>query len=311
MFADNKYWKRIESFLPDHNKISESLKPEEKWHAFDGMEIRYDEYTPEKESNISVIALHGVGGNGRLLSFIAVPLAKAGLHVICPDLPGYGYSKAKPDFDYSDWIETGAYFAQKEIEKGKKVVLFGLSAGGMLAYNVVCKIGSADGLIVTNILDNRYQAVRDYSAKNKFHARIGIRLLGALPGFLRKIEIPVKSVANMRKIVNQIELLKIMLKDRAGSGSRVSIDFLLSMMNMIPLTEPEDFNSCPVLMVHPEKDEWTPVEVSRLFFDRIKAEKKLVMLEDAGHFPFSQPGIGQLEKACLKHISESNEMELS
>lgn len=303
MFKENVYWRKIQDFLPEHNQISEDCEPEEKWISYNGIEIRYDEYKPKKNSEISIVALHGVGGNGRLLSFIAVPLVKAGFNVICPDLPGYGYTKIDSDFDYSSWIEVGSFMARKELEKGRKLFMFGLSAGGMLAYNVTCNIGKAEGLIVTNILDNRYQLVRDYSAKNKFHSRIGIKLLGALPGFIRKLKIPVKEVANTRTIVNQRELLNIMLKDKTGSGSSVSINFLLSMMNMVPLEEPENFKICPVLMVHPEKDQWTPVKVSRLFFDRIESEKNLVMLGNAGHFPVESPGLQQLEKACVDFLS--------
>lgn len=302
MFYQNIYWEKIQNFLPEHNRITQDFMPEEKSHTGKDIEIRYDEYSPKKKSDISIVALHGVGGNGRLLSFIAVPLVKAGFNVICPDLPGYGYTRMDKDFKYSEWIETGSIVAQKELDKGRKVFLLGLSAGGMLAYNVACNIRNIGGLIITNILDNRYRIVRDYSAKNKFHSRIGIKLLGSMPEFIRKLKIPVKSVANMQKIVNRKELLKIMLKDKAGAGSFVSIDFLISMMNMIPLIEPEDFEICPVLMVHPAKDDWTPVEASRLFFDRIKTEKKLVMLENAGHFPIEQPGLAQFEAACVEFL---------
>jgi hypothetical protein len=35
---------------------------------------------------------------------------------------------------------------------------------------------------------------------------------------------------------------------------------------------------------------WTPVEISQLFFDRIKAPKKLKILENAGHFPIRITG---------------------
>ncbi len=303
MFLKNKYWEKIQDFLPEHNHVSEDYKPQEKWINCNGIDIRYDEYNPSANSKISIVVLHGVGGNGRLLSFIAVPLVKAGFNVICPDLPGYGYTKIDSCFDYSTWIEVGTFMANEELKKGRRLFIFGLSAGGMLAYNVTCNISQVEGLIITNILDNRYQMVRDFSAKNKFHSRFGIKFLKILPDFMKKNEIPVKSVANTRTIVNQKELLKIMLKDKVGSGSSVSIKFLLSMMDMIPFTEPEDFEICPVLMAHPEIDQWTPVKVSRLFFDRIKSEKKLVILENAGHFPIESPGLQQLEKACIEFIS--------
>lgn len=305
MFKNNVYWKKIEAFLPEENRISEEYMPNEKWYDFNNIRIRYDEYKPKKESNVSIVIFHGVGGNGRLLSFIAIPFVKAGFNVICPDLPGYGYTKIDKVFDYSTWIDVGKFVADRELEKGNELFLFGLSAGGMLSYNVACKVESIKGLLVTNILDNRYQVVRDYSAKNKFHSRVGIRFLGALPEFLKKIRIPVKEVANTRTIVNKKDLLKIMLKDKVGSGSSVSIKFLVSMMHLIPIIEPEEFEKCPILLAHPEEDRWTPVKTSKLFFDRIKASKKITLLQNAGHYPIESPGLQQLGKSCIDFINEN------
>ncbi|MGM5487804.1 MAG: alpha/beta hydrolase [Nanobdellota archaeon] len=270
---------------------------------YNNIKIRFDEYKPWKKSDTSIVIFHGVGGNGRLLSFIAIPLLKAGYNVIYPDLPGYGYTMYSGDLDYAMWVDVGSFMVNKEMEKGKKIYLFGLSAGGMLAYNVACNTKKIAGLIVTNILDNRYQIVRDYSAKNRFQSRIGIKIMGMISVYLQKrIRIAVKEVANMRTIVNDKELMKILMRDKVGSGISFSLYFLLSMIRYIPLVEPEDFSLCPVLLVHPEQDMWTPVDISKLFFDRIKAPRWLQMLKNAGHFPIESPGLQQLEKELLSFI---------
>jgi alpha-beta hydrolase superfamily lysophospholipase len=303
MFEKNEYWKQIQQFFPEHNRISDACRPEECTVQFRDNIIRYDEYTPERESNVSIVMFHGVGGNGRILSFIGVPLAKAGYHVVCPDLPGYGYTRVRDTLDYPLWIDVGSFMVRREIERGRKVYVFGFSAGGMLAYNVVCTVEEVEGLIVTNILDNRYQEVRDSSAKNKFQSRIGIRLMNLLPAWAQKrLKIAVKEVANMRTIVNDRLLLNILLKDKASAGSSVPLYFLVTMMKSIPLIEPQQFSLCPVLMTHPEDDRWTPVEVSRLFFDKIQAPKRLRMLENAGHFPIESPGLQQLEEESINFI---------
>ncbi|HSM23651.1 MAG TPA: hypothetical protein VK856_02180 [Anaerolineaceae bacterium] len=52
--------------------------------------IRFDEYKAKYNSDTSIVIFHGVRGNGRLLSFIAVPLVKAGYNAIVPDLHVYG-----------------------------------------------------------------------------------------------------------------------------------------------------------------------------------------------------------------------------
>ncbi len=306
MFSSNKIWQQVQKYLPEENRISDKIQPVEKVAAYQDMEIRYDEYSPIKESDTTVVIFHGVGGNGRLLSFIAVPLVKAGFNVICPDLPGYGYTKGPGSHDYSTWIEVGAFMVEREIHRGRKTFAFGLSAGGMLAYNVCCKAKDVRGLIITNILDNRLQIVRDYSAKNKFHSRIGIKMLDSLPSRIRKIRVPVRMVANMNAIVNSREVLKLLLKDRVGSGSSVSISFLLSMMKSVPLIEPEDFDICPVLLAHPEIDKWTPTEISKLFFDRISCTRDFTLLENAGHFPIESPGLQQLNQASVSFITKYN-----
>ena len=303
MFKNNTYWKKVEKFLPEYNRISDKYIPEEKTTSYNEINIRLDEYKPKTPSDISIVIFHGVGGNGRLLSFIAVPLVKAGYNVICPDLPGYGYTTYKEPIDYTTWIDVGSFLVNKEIEKEKRVYVFGLSAGGMLAYNIACNTKNVAGLIITNILDNRHQIVRDYSAKNKFQSRVGIKLMILMPKSLQKIvKIAVKEVANMRTIVNDRQLMEILLEDEVASGSSVSVYFLISMIKSIPLIEPEEFSVCPVLLTHPEDDRWTPVEISKLFFDKIKAPKKLKMLENAGHFPIESPGLKQLEQECINFI---------
>jgi len=303
MFENNLYWEKIQQFLPEHNRISDEFMPAEKTIKYKKINIRFDEYKPKSHSDTSVVIFHGVGGNGRLLSFIAVPLMKAGYNVICPDLPGYGYTSYEEPIDYTTWINVGSFMVNKEIEKGRKVYVFGPSAGGMLAYNVVCKREKVAGLVVTNILDNRFQIVRDYSAKNKFQSRVGIKLMDLMPEFLQKIvKIPVKEVANMKTIVNDRNLMEILLEDKVASGSSVPINFLITMIKSIPLIEPEEFDICPVLLAHPEDDRWTPVEISNLFFDKIKAPKRLQMLKNAGHFPIETPGLQQLETEFINFI---------
>ncbi len=300
MYSDNKSWKEMQTLLPIKNRIDEILRPEEKYIEVNGMEIHIDEY--ENNSKTTIVVLHGVGGNGRLVSFFAVPLARAGYNVICPDLPGYGFSKYKRSISYTDWIEVGSNIVKTELSKGRNVFIIGLSAGGMLAYNVACKHQEISGLIFTNILDSREEEVRIYSAKNKFQAKYGIRLLNLLPHFIRNINIPIRLVTNMNGLVNNKEMLSVLLKDKVGAGSNVNVNFLLSMINSTPIIEPDIFKKVPVLMVHPGNDLWTPVRISEIFFNRIASNKCKVILENAGHFPVEEPGLTQMEKAISNFL---------
>jgi alpha-beta hydrolase superfamily lysophospholipase len=303
MYKDDKIWESIQDYLPDNCKIDENIFPKEAYMDFNNSRIHLDIYEPKKTNNIVLVIFHGVGGNGRLLSFLAVPIVKSGIKVICPDLPGYGFTDYKGKITYQSWIDVGNYIVKNELEKGNNVFILGLSAGGMLSYNIACT-NNVSGLIVTNILDNRESEVVKYSVKNKFIGNHGIRIIKKMPLFIKNIQIPIKMVTNMNGIVNNKKVLRILLKDKRGAGNKISINFLLTMMEYKPLLEAEDFNKIPVLLAHPGEDKWTPVRISELFFDKICSIKKKIILKNAGHFPIEEPGINQLIKGIHGFIDD-------
>jgi len=73
-------------------------------------------------------------------------------------------------------------------------------------------------------------------------------------------------------------------------------------MTTVPATEPEDFTACPVLLAHPGADRMTDIALSRRFFDRLAAPKRMIVLEGASHMPTEHPGIDQLEAAVLEFL---------
>jgi len=46
--------------------------------------------------------------------------------------------------------------------------------------------------------------------------------------------------------------------------------------------------------------------MSRPFFDRLKVPKRLVMLDNAGHFPIEEPGVSELRTALLDFLAEGS-----
>ena len=307
-YTSQQTWKSISGYFPENKRIDYNSQPEETFIPWLNGSIHLDQYR-NPDAPARVIMLHGVGGNGRILSFMGVPLFKKGLEVICPDLPGYGYTGTKSDdITFDGWISAVNHIIEKETANDHRpLFLFGFSLGGTLAYHVAAKNSKVKGIITTCLLDQRIRKVRDYSAINKTMSRFGpafLKLFNAtIPGFM----LPMKWVANTGAIVNNPGLLKILLNDKTSSGVSVPIRFLYSVITAQPAIEPEDFQQCPVALFHPQDDKWTPVEISRIFFDRIKGEKELKILENAGHFPLEKPGINQLEEFTYsfiqKHIS--------
>ena len=303
-YCEESTWVEISKLLPENNRITKYNQPEEIYWDWGGNKIHIDYYL-NFNSKAKIILLHGVGGNGRLLSFIGAPLHKRGFEVIAPDLPGYGLTQWDGNINYDHWIELVDGLINEEVEKDNRLVfLFGLSAGGMLAYQVRCINKKVSGLIATNILDQRLSAVRDASAINKYMSKIGISVLKFLHLLNKNMKLPMRIVANMNAIVNNEEFLSLLIKDKRSSGASVPISLMLSLISTAPQIEPENFTSCPFLLVHPEKDEWTPVALSLLFYNRLGCNKKLSILENAGHFPIEHPGLTQLEDRIVEFIDE-------
>jgi alpha-beta hydrolase superfamily lysophospholipase len=303
-YSNEQTWNKINNLLPAESRIDESTYPSEYFWNHGNKTIHVDRYY-KSDSRAKIILLHGVGGNGRLLSFIAVPLYKRGFEVISPDLPGYGLTNTVGNDTYRDWIDVVSDLINEELRNDSRpILLFGLSAGGMLAYQVACVNKRISGLIVTNILDQRVQEVRDKSAVNKTISRLGMPVLKLISRINGDIKIPMQFVANMKAIVNDKKLLGLLIKDKLSSGAKVSIKFILSLVEAAPAIEPEEFDICPLLLAHPEDDRWTPVESSLIFFNKLKCNKKMMILQNAGHFPIEKPGINQLEDYAVSFINE-------
>lgn len=128
-YKDNPFWKKFYSFFPEHNRLNDMCEPEEKYWEWESNQIHL-EHDKNPQAKAKIIMLHGVGGNGRILSFMAVPLFKRGYEVLAPDLPGYGLSLVKDLVNYDSWIRMVDSFIDEETRKDNRpIILFGLSAG--------------------------------------------------------------------------------------------------------------------------------------------------------------------------------------
>lgn len=303
-YKSDSIWVNIQNYLPLSNRLTESVMPEEYYVTFDDSEIHIDHYQPAV-SRGRVIIFHGVGGNGRLLSLLAVPLMKHGFEVICPDLPLYGYTRCSKTVTYATWVSCGTEIVKHyQQQDALPTFLFGLSAGGMLAYQVACECVDIKGLMVSCILDQRNKAVIRSAASNPFFGFIAKPLLAAANTFAGNVKIPMKWIGNMKAIANNEELVALLLRDKKSSGTLVPLAFLHSMLNPIISVEPEAFETCPVLLVHPGDDHWTDIKLSNLFFERLAVSKKTVILEGAGHMPIEEIGLRKMETACVTFLEE-------
>ncbi|MCC0647738.1 alpha/beta fold hydrolase [Clostridioides sp. ZZV15-6598] len=302
-------WKLVQPYLPLNNQLREKNLPNEYFIKWEGINIHIDHYKVDNHKG-TVIVFHGVGGNGRLLSSLSLPLVEAGYEVICPDLPLYGNTEILNvlKITYDTWVDCGTFLVNYFQDKGEKISLFGLSAGGFLAYQVACNCKNIYALMASCFLDQRIPIVIEQTAISPLIGKVSKKCLPVANKLFPNFKIPIKLVGNMKKIVNNKNLAKILIKDKKSSGSRVTISFLYGMLSPSVSIEPENFNDCPVLLVHPENDCWTDVSLSKLFFDRLTDNKKITMLEGAGHFPIEENGLNKMSSSCIIFLEQCYEI---
>ncbi len=258
---------------------------------------------------------HGVGTNGRQMTLIlGARLARRGFEVVALDNLGYGLTQVKlgTNPSYDDWVDLVVDFIAHERTRDRRpIVLYGLSAGGMLAYHVAAKTpkGSLCGIVGMTFLDQRIQQVRDETARDLLTARLGMPIISMLAETaVARAKMPMSLAAKMNALANNREAMrKVLLEDRTAAANWVSVRFLDRYGNYAPAVEPEDFDACPILLTRPVADRWTPLHLSELVLSRItKVPVTTVLLDNAGHLPLEDPGLQQMEDAIAEFVTQQS-----
>ncbi len=306
LYRDLEYWKKYHDFLPENMRFNEDNYPEEDWWEWKGNSIHLD-HIRKPSAKVKFILLHGGGGNGRLLSTYGVLLHRHGYEYVAPDLPGFGLTVASPEYrkKYSAWVDIISDLIDIERKRDSRpIVLFGGSIGGMLAYHAACKNRNIRGIVATCLADSRMPVIRDALAKNKLWSRTGYSLNSILRFMTGKLNIRASWISNMKHITNDPEFSKVFINDPFVGKSKINLEFYMSMTEYDPIIEPEQFKVCPVLLVHPEKDKWTPFEISKMFYDRIAGRKKYILLKGAGHYPYQEHSLKQMMESVEDLVKE-------
>lgn len=308
-YENQKAWKDVQKFLPRRLEFTKEHSPTEDWWENRGHKIHLDRWR-NPAAKIRVILHHGVGTNGRQMSMIlGVPLHSAGFELVAIDMPGYGCTQVAPTkpVSYDDWVQIANDFINFELENDPRpIVLYGLSAGGMLTYHAAALNKKVKGIVGMTFLDQRIQQVRDETARNLFMSRVGIPLakLSDVP-LLRSLSLPMSLASKMFALVNNSDALKAFMADQTSAGSWASMHFLSSYSSYKPAVEPEDFDICPILLTQPREDKWTPLHLSELVLSHInKVPVKTVELQSAGHYPLEDPGLQQMADAIIDFLCE-------
>ena len=297
-------WKKFQPYFPPEWRINERNYPDEYFWEWQKYSVHIDHFRPSKNrKNVKLILLHGGGGNGRLLSPIAVCFSSMGYECIAPDLPGFGLTKSEESNSYFTWINLVNDLVSCEAEKSNSsVVLCGVSLGGMLAYQVASLNSNVSGLIVTSLADTRLKSVQIDLAKSKFFGKLSPFILTSVSSITDQIKIPIKWTTKMWAMANNKEFVKELKNDKVGSGSWVYLKFLRTLFEAQPSIEPEKFNKCPLLFLQPELDYIIPWKMSKPFYQKLACAKEVIFLKNCGHVPMEQPGLDQMREGAIEFL---------
>lgn len=299
------YLKQFLDFTPQ--KYQESYQePNEFYWPWNDHEIHID-FKANDDNKKTVILIHGAGANGRILSMFGSYLFQNGINYYAPDNLGFGLTKVSDgNFVYDDWVKMLCDFVEHlQSRKRNQIFLVGLSVGGMTAYHVASIAKDIKGIIVTTLIDPRDEETLVAIAKNKFVVKPGLGLMKTFSVLIDNIKLPIKWFCKMNLMSRNPEFSKIFENDKLGGGVSIPLKFLRTFTEYIPAVEFEDFNKCPILLLHPEKDDWTPYELSKRNLDKILGKTKFRLLKECGHAPIEEPGIFDIETEVLKFVKEN------
>ena len=304
-YADLSAWQAYQGFFPPAMRCTPETTPSEEWWSWNGIDVHLDRLAVP-EARLKVIVLHGAGAYGRVMAPAAVIARRHGYETVCPDLPGYGLTKvARGRLVYPLWVDCVSALIDAELARdGRPVVLFGVSLGGLLAYQAAARSRKVVGLVATTLADPREPAVRQGFARTKLLGSGGLWLLQKLSPLTDGLPMPMRYMSKMNRISNIPALSRLCERDPLGGGNWVPARFLRTLMDTPPDIEPEDFRVCPVLLTHPGVDRMTDISLSRRFFDRLAAPKRMVVLDGASHMPTEHPSVDQLQAAVLDFAAE-------
>jgi pimeloyl-ACP methyl ester carboxylesterase len=115
-----------------------------------GDRLYLDEYGDSRAARgrPSLICLHGLGGGGYFFAGIGHSLAATGQHVLCPDLPGSGFSpRGESAITFDRFADDVLQLIERKAIAGP-VALMGHSMGTIIALQVYARIPDRIGKLI-------------------------------------------------------------------------------------------------------------------------------------------------------------------
>lgn len=318
-FPELASWTRYRTILAEEFAIRLKTEPVERIVPVRGHRLRIDEWPASGAARGTVILVHGGGGNGRILAPFAEGIAMLGWRVLAPDLPGFGLTEPAPgfDWDYAEWPRVIAALADGVVDgvadsgadgvansgadSGEApVVLMGLSLGGLTAVYAARQSSNVAGVIATTLLDAAVDEHFIKVARWPWLGRISLLGMAWAPFLVDRIRLPLRLAAPLGAMSANRRMADYFSSDPLIGGSWKPVRFFRTVREY---AAPSLRLDCPLLLVHPGADAWTPSAMSLATFERIEGGKRFVELQGGSHLPVEQPAYGELNREIAAFLA--------
>ena len=310
-YGDRGYWRRYQEFFPTALRITGDNAPAEEWWSSHAGRIHLDRVA-RPQARAKLLVLHGVGTYGRMFTPFGRLPGFSEYEFLAPDLPGFGLSRERHDrcapADYTRWVECLRLLVRAErADDPRPIVLFGLSTGGRLAYDLAAAGADVAAVITACLADARHPVVRRGPAAGPGYAR-WVRALSVVPPPLDAMRVPATWLANLAAVSNNSRFAQLVLADPLGGASGLPLRLARTCLRSAPVVPPEVYTGPPLLLACPEQDGWLPPAVSRRFLARMDVAPggptRYALLRGAGHVPVEESGLADLDRAVRDFLDE-------
>ncbi|MFP7675820.1 alpha/beta hydrolase [Marivita sp. S0852] len=306
-YLNSHPWKTYRNILQEEFNLKLHTEPMESRRIVNGHDIHIDEWaardpdgTVRNAPHGTVVLVHGGGGNGRVLAPFADAITQLSWRVVAPDLPGFGLTKPRADWrgNYAEWPKLVAEIADGE---AGRVILMGLSMGGLTAVYAATLMSRPAGIIVTTLLDLAEPWTFVGTARNRFLGLASLVSARITPFVMDRLSLPLALAAPLDAMSANARMTHYFQNDRLLGRRWVPLRFWRTAHRFGP---PPTALPCDLLLVHPGADAWTPPAKSIPVFERITTPKHYVLLDGGSHLPIEPAAFAQLSAEVATFLAE-------